>query len=344
MGSGRRKTCPSVCLRIDPTTENESSRMKEADTKGRLLLTGATGFVGSNVLPVLTEAGWDVRAATRRTDQLGMITVQRIEGRIDWQDALRGCDAVVHLAGRAHIPRDETVETFEAVNTEGTLRLARQAVAAGVRRFIFASTVKVHGEGRSTAYVEEDLPMPADRYAQSKWRAEQGLIEIGAQSGMEMVILRPPLIYGPGVRGNIWELVRLVDRGLPLPLNSIHNRRSLLSVANLASAIATALTHRAAVGRTFLLSDQRDFSTPEIIREIATAIDRAPVLFRMPTFLLEGVAMIMGRRDTYRRLASSLFVDSGHISNELGWRPPFPPKQGFAAMGAWYRRWIEQAR
>lgn len=309
-----------------------------ASEKRRVLLTGATGFVGSNTLPVLAAAGWEVRPAARRPGLAGVALIPHVDGDTDWSAALDGCSAVVHLAGWAHVPRGESAESCAAVNTDGTLRLARQAAAAGVELFVFVSTVKVHGEGGPTPYAETDAPAPADLYARSKWRAEQGLAEIAAATGMAVVVLRPPLIFGPGVRGNFFELVRLVDRGIPLPIGAIRNRRSVLSVANMASAIVTVLSHPAAAGRTYLLAEPQDLSTPELVREIADAIGRAALLVPVPAILLEAMARLIGRHDTYQRLASSLFVDSSLILDELGWTPPFTTKQGFDDLGAWYRR------
>jgi len=290
---------------------------------GRVLVTGAGGFVGRSLVPFLIEQGWEVREAAR-SPRPSAIVVGDIDGTTDWRAALDGCDAVVHLAARVHDGRRAAAGDFDAfrrTNRDATLRVAEQAAQAGVRRFVFISTIKVNGEGRDTPYTADDTPAPQGAYAISKHEAEQGLWEIAARTGLEVVILRPPLIYGPGVGGNFCTLMRLVARGLPLPLASIRNRRSLLGVQNFASAIALVLTHDAAPGRTWLVSDQHDLSTPDLIRAIAAAQGKPARLFPFPPILLRTAATLIGRHRMYEQLAGSLTVDAEPLTRELGWKP-----------------------
>jgi UDP-glucose 4-epimerase len=223
---------------------------------------------------------------------------------------------------------------FREVNTEGTLNLACQAAQAGVKRFVFISTIKVNGEGRDAPYRETDAAAPKDAYAISKWEAEQGLRQIEQETGMEVVILRPPLVYGSGVKANFQRLLHVVRRGWPLPLGAIHNRRSLLYLGNFVDAIRLCLEHPAAAGQTFLLDDGEPVSTPELIRAVARAMGRPARLLAVPVGMLKFAGALLGKRAAIARLADSLYVDSSAIRSRLGWVPPFSMEAGLATTAA----------
>lgn len=288
-----------------------------------VLVTGATGFVGRAVCAQINERGWSTTRVSRRGAD-GSLAMGDIDGQTDWSDALAGCDGVVHLAARVHMMgRAEAADAaaFAATNRDATLKLAEDAVRAGVRRLVFMSTIKVNGEGRGSRYGGGDVPAPAGAYATSKWEAEKGLAEIAARTGLDVVIIRPPLVYGPGVKGNFRSLVKIVRRGIPLPLGSVRNSRSFIGVTNLASAVCAALEHRAAAGKTYLVSDQNDLSVPELIGAIARAADVEPRLFPFPPSLLRVASTMIGRAQSYQQLAGSLTVDASAITRELGWWP-----------------------
>jgi UDP-glucose 4-epimerase len=264
----------------------------------------------------------------------GEAVIGDINGATDWTTALNGCDAVVHLAARVHMMRDHACDPlalYRATNTEATLNLARQAAHAGVKRFVFISTIKVNGEGRDTAYRETDTPALEDAYAISKWEAEQGLRRIEQETGLEVAILRPPLVYGPGVKANFLRLMQTVQKGWPLPLGAIRNRRSLLYLGNFVDAIQLCVEHPAAAGQTFLLDDGEPVSTPDLIRALARAMGRPARLLAVPVGVLELAGALLGKRAAVARLAGSLYVDSSAIRSRLGWTPPFSMEAGLAA-------------
>jgi UDP-glucose 4-epimerase len=301
----------------------------------KALVTGATGFIGNALCKHLSAHGHQVMRAVRRDATLsGDIVFSEINGATDWAEALTGCDAVVHLAARVHV-MDDTVQDplslYRAINTEATLNLARQAAQAGVKRFVYISSIKVNGEGRNTPYREADVAAPEDAYAISKWEAEQGLWRIAADGELEVVILRPPLVYGPGVKANFQQLLRMVERGWPLPLGAIHNRRSFLYLGNFVDAIRLCIEHPAAAGQTFLLDDGQAVSTPELIRALAHAMGRPARLLAVPVTVLELAGTLLGKRAAVARLAGSLYVDSSAIRSRLGWTPPNTLQQGLAA-------------
>lgn len=311
----------------------------------KVLVSGAAGFVGRALCRQLTVAGHVLVPTVRRASGLRN---ERVIGEIgmstDWQTALEGCDAVVHLAARVHVMDDTTQDPLalvRATNTAGTLHLARQAAEAGVKRFVFISTIKVNGEGRDTPYRETDAAAPVDAYAISKWEAEQGLQRIAQETSLEVVILRPPLVYGPGVKANFLRLMRMVERGWPLPLGAIRNRRSLLYLGNFVDAIRLCVEHPAAAGRTFLLDDGVPVSTPELIQAVARAMGRSTHFLAVPVGVLELAGVLLGKRAAVARLTGSLFVDSSAIRSRLGWVPPYTLQQGLAATVADWQRYPE---
>jgi len=305
-----------------------------------LLITGATGFVGRILCETLDRAGHDVVAAVRAARGLpGERAVGDIGPDTDWRGALSGVQAIVHLAARVHVMQDNAADPlaqYRATNTEGALNLARQAARAGVKRFVFISSIKVNGEGRDAPYRETDAAAPEDAYAISKWEAEQGLRRIAAETGLEVVILRPPLVYGPEVKANFLRLIRTVERGWPLPLGAIRNQRSLLYLGNFVDAIRLCVEHPAAAGQIFLLDDGEPVSTPELIRALARAMGRPARLPAVPVGVLELAGALLGKRAAMARLTGSLFVDASAIRLRLGWTPPYTMQQGLAAtVAAW---------
>ncbi len=312
-----------------------------------VLVTGASGFIGSVVCARLLQLGYHVKAmvrgrerATALPDTIERVLVPDMSGASDWTVALNGVAGVIHLvspAVRPELDANGQLEHFRSVNVEGTQRLAEQAAAAGVRRFVYMSTLKVNGERtQDRPFSEGDAPHPEDAYGISKWEAEQALSRISRETGLEVVVLRPPLVYGPWVKGNFLRLMNLVSRGLPLPLASVRNRRSLIYVGNLVDAITTALASPAAAGKTFLVSDGEDISTPELVRRIAAALGVRARLFPCPVTLLELGAAMLCRGDEIARLTGSLQVDSSRIRRELGWRPRYTLEQGLAETARWY--------
>lgn len=334
-----------------------------------VLVTGANGFVGRGVIDALSKSGFRVHAAVRRLGStLSLVDCEMMDvGDIGpftcWEDSLVGVDRVVHLAARVHVMNDTVsapLAEFRKVNVAATERLARSAAAAGVKRFVFLSSIKVNGEWTDDshsgslssgsagiikgeergvrAFTEEDVPSPQDPYAVSKWEAELALHQIAKETGMEVVIIRPPLVYGPGVRANFLKLLRMVDRGIPLPLGAIRNLRSLVYLGNLVNAIMTCVRHPTAAGKTFLVSDGEDVSTPELIRMIASAMGKKSLLFNISPKLMLWLGEALGREATIHRLTSSLVVDSSDIRRELGWIPPYTLTQGLQETVEWYLR------
>jgi nucleoside-diphosphate-sugar epimerase len=254
--------------------------------------------------------------------------------------AMNGVDSVVHLAARTHVMRDTAADPlaeYRRINVTGTQALAEAAQAAGVRRFIFLSSIKVNGEGTTLRpYSETDAPCPEDAYGVSKREAELALS--AAAADMETVVLRPPLLYGPGVKGNFLRLMRAIERGMPLPLGSIHNHRSLLYVGNLVDAIMLSLDHPAAAGKTYLVADDEGISTPGLVRAIAAAMHRPARLLPFPPPLLRFAGAITGKSAAVSRLLGSLQIDSSKIRRELGWQPRHTLKEGLRPTAEWYYR------
>jgi nucleoside-diphosphate-sugar epimerase len=305
--------------------------------KMRVLATGSAGFVGKSLLSALDAKQYRVSAATRSHKHCSSSFNSHVVGNIDaltnWSEALTGTDAVIHLAARVHVMRDiarNPLAEFRRVNVDGTLNLARQAAAIGVRRFIFLSTIGVNGNSTTlgTAFSENDASLPHDPYSVSKHEAEVGLRSISKSTGMELVIIRPTLVHGSRAPGNFGKLTRLVAKGLPLPLASIDNRRSLVGVDNLISFIVTCLEHPSAGNETFLVSDGEDLSTPDLIRRMARAMDRPARLLPVPKSVLIAAAAMLGQSDMAQRLCGSLQVDISKSRELLGWNPPVSVDEG----------------
>lgn len=297
---------------------------------GRILVTGANGFVGKALVAQLSASGQPyagtVRERASATDG-HQIAIGDIDGRTDWRPALEGVSAIIHLANRAHVMHETAADPlalFRAINTDGTLNLARQAAAAGVRRFVFVSSIKVNGESTDgRPFTPEDPPAPTDPYGISKWEAEQALARLSQETGLEVVIVRPPLIYGPGVKANFLRLVQAIGRGMPLPFGLVRNKRSLVAVDNLCSALIACATHEAAAGHTFLVSDGQDLSTPELVRAIARGTGRPARLLPVPPALMLLAAGMLGKGEAARRVLGSLQVDASALQRVLGWYPPY---------------------
>jgi len=307
-----------------------------------VLVTGANGFIGRALCGVLAASGRRVRKAVRMPvpGLPDAVVVGDIGPDTDWRTALKGVSGVVHLAARTHVLRETATDPLAAyrkINVSGTERLARSAAAGGIRRLVIVSSVKVSGERtEERPFTEDGAPRPEDAYGVSKWEAEQALFRIAAETGLEVVVLRPPLVYGPGVKGNFLRLMNIVARGVPLPLGAVDNRRSLVYTGNLAGAIIKALGAPQAAGGTYLVSDGEDVSTPDLVRGLARALGVKPRLLSLPLSALDLGARLAGRRAEFVRLTSSLQVDSSRIQRELGWRPPFTLAQGLELTAKWY--------
>ncbi|MBI3715414.1 MAG: NAD-dependent epimerase/dehydratase family protein [Betaproteobacteria bacterium] len=307
--------------------------------KRRVLVTGATGFVARALLSE-KSANCAFVASSRRPLDVDGVEWRRspsLSASADWKPLLEGIDSVVHLAGRVHRPSDQDLSAYHAENCDGTTKLARDAIASGARRFVFLSTSKVLGEESGPdALAETSQARPGGAYAESKLSAERSLAEL--RGSLQIAVLRPPLVYGPGVKANFLALLSAVDRGLPLPLASIRNRRSLIGVDNLASAIIACLDSPRAAGRTFHVTDGVARSTPELVRAIASALGRPARMFPFPPALLEACGALIGRGDTVRRLTRSLELDDRAIRTEIGWRAPRTFENGIGETVRWFRR------
>lgn len=305
-----------------------------------ILVTGATGFVGGALVrrlattPSLNGVVASVRCKAECLPQgVEQITKGDLLPTTDWSSVLQGISVVVHCAARAHVMQDDAndpLQAYREVNVYGTLNLARQASDVGVRRFVFVSTVKVNGEATHPGqpFTADDVPRPIDPYGVSKMEAEQGLREMEAQTDMEVVIIRSPLVYGPGVKANFATMIRWVTRDVPLPLGAIHNARSMVGLDNLVDLLITCLKHPAAAGQTFLVSDGEDVSTTALLRRTAQAMEKKIFLLPVPAFVLEWAAALLGKRAVAQRLCGSLQLDIAKTRQLLGWTPPVSLDEG----------------
>ncbi|KPA96659.1 MULTISPECIES: UDP-glucose 4-epimerase family protein [Pseudomonas] len=299
----------------------------------RILLTGASGFVGAAVQArLLNDEGFALHSAYRQLPQrplsgLEAFQVGDLAPDTDWQAALDGVEIVIHCAARVHVMTEleaDPLAAFRRANVEGTLRLAEQSASAGVRRFIYLSSIKVNGEGTlpGRPYTANDEPAPQDPYGVSKWEAEQALQALALRTGMEVVIIRPVLVYGPGVKANFRSMMGWLSKGVPLPFGAITNKRSLVALDNLVDLIVTCIRHPAAADQIFLVSDDEDLSTSQLLRRMAQALGRPARLLPVPMGLLTGVAGVLGRTALSQRLCGSLAVDIEKTRKLLGWQPP----------------------
>jgi nucleoside-diphosphate-sugar epimerase len=297
----------------------------------KLLVTGANGMVGSSVCAELVRRGHEVRAAVRSGgvvfERVEQVVIGSINCDTDWTSALRNVDGVIHLAARVHVMRDPPTDPdakFFEVNAAGTLALARQAAEAKVQRMIFTSSVKVNGEYTlpGKTFSEADTPNPHGGYAQSKYEAESSLRQVALATGMEVVIIRPPLVYGAGSKANFAALMRRVEQGWPLPLGALHNQRSLIGLANLVDFIITCLSHKQAANQTFLVSDGHDLSTTELIRRLALALEVPARLLPIPAWALMAGATLLGKQSIAQRVLGNLQIDISKAQRLLGWFPP----------------------
>ena len=311
-----------------------------------VLVNGASGFVGQMLCAELLRQGWEVKAALRAPHQLPSgiksVTVGQIDGGTDWTEALAGVDIVIHLAARVHVMKESATDPlaeFLQINLHGTVNLAQQAAQAGVKRLVYVSSVKVNGERTADllSFTESDQPHPQDPYGTSKWQAEQALQRIAQKTGLEIVIVRPPLVYGPGVKGNFLRLLTAIDRGIPLPLASANNLRSLVYVGNLVDALIACATQPAAAGQTYLVSDGEDISTAKLVEKIAAALGRHNRSFYFPPALLRVGATLLGRAEQADRLFDSLRISDKKIRDDLAWSPPYTLEQGIYETAEWYR-------
>ena len=298
-----------------------------------MLLTGASGFVGRAVLDrVVQDRRFEPVIAVRKalSDLPGttrMVKINAIDAACDWSEAVTDCAVVVHCAARVHVMSDASADPlaeFRKVNVDGTLQLARQAAQAGAKRFIFVSSIKVNGEGtrRGAPYTADAEPAPVDPYGISKMEAEQALRLLAAQTGMEVVIIRSTLVYGPGVKANFLNMMRWLSKGVPLPFGAIHNQRSLVALDNLVDLILTCAEHPLAANETFLVSDGEDLSTTQLLRRMAAALGTPARLLPVPAWILECGASLLGRKALSQRLCGSLQVDIGKTQKLLGWVAP----------------------
>lgn len=313
----------------------------------RVAVTGASGFIGRHLCERLRQDAWSVLALTRSAgpvQSVGALCLGPIESmsETEWAKRLAGQDAVVHLAARVHqIHEDpQAAEALHtAVNRHATERLARGAALAGVKRFVFLSTAKVFGERTpiDQPFGPDSPAAPEDPYARSKWAAEQAVVEVADQHGLGLTILRPPLVYGPGAGANFLALLRAIDRGLPLPLAGIRNRRSLIYVGNLVDLIVRSLTDTRALGQTLVAADDSTLSTPELARHLARALGRSDRLWPLPSAVLNLAGHVAGRKALVRRLTDSLVLDASATRRLLDWQPPVSPVNGLEATAIAYR-------
>ena len=313
----------------------------------KILVTGANGFIGKMVCAELLARGFEVTAAVRKVPADGNVNSAGLRfvgvGNVDadtcWDTALAGCSGVIHLAARAHILNDEVADplaAFRATNVAGTLQLARCAARAGVARFVFVSSVGVNGNQNERPFTESDTPLPAEPYAVSKLEAELALQTDALGDVMKLVILRPPLVYGPGCPGNFLRLLKLLSTRIPLPFDAMRNKRSFIGIWNLADFLATCLVHDKAGGHVFLISDLEDVTLPDLLRGLALGMGRTVPLFSVPPGWLATLAGMAGKGAMFDKLGGSLTVDASRAHTVLGWTPPVSLAEGLQRTGRWW--------
>ena len=313
------------------------------------LITGSSGFVGMNLCSEMNALGHEIyrvirsetRLDSRNTTKDHFYFIDEIGANTDWSAALAGTNCVIHCAARAHVMHENETDALSAYRTvyvEGTRNLAEQAADAGVKRFVFLSSIKVNGERTisGSGFTSADNAFPEDAYGISKWEAEQALHEVSARTGLEVVIIRPPLVYGPGVKGNFLSLLGWLKKGIPLPLGAIHNQRSLVGIDNLIDLIITCIDHPAAANQTFLVSDDEDLSTTELLGCMSKALGKPARLVPVPVSLLHFGAKLLGKRDMAQRLLGNLQVDISHTKKVLDWAPPVSVDEGLRRTAEWY--------
>lgn len=307
-------------------------------SKHLVLVTGASGFVGTALCGELIKRGYAVRAIIRESSGFDItgcevIKIRGIEADFDWSGALKDVQTVIHLAARVHVMRDNALdpqEEFRKINVYATERLAKYSSANGIKRLIYLSSIKVNGDETATGqpFTEQSIPSPQDYYGISKNEAELSLLRVSKETGLESVILRPPLIYGVGVKGNFAQMIKVLKKGIPLPLSKTNNLRSLIYVENLVDALIICVDHPVAAGKTYLLSDGQDISTGDLLKSLNYALGRKSYLFPFPLTLLKLVGALCGKSDQIQRLLGSLQVDSSLIRRELGWKAPYKFEDG----------------
>ena len=311
----------------------------------RVLITGGSGFVGQAVTRAFANDGWTVRSTSRsKLSRLPLsderVAIGNIGRDTDWGAAIEDVDCIVHLAARVHVLQDSALDPlaeFRSVNVEGTHRLASIAAQCGVKRFVFMSSIGVNGNRtEDRPFSEMDEPHPRDAYSRSKWEAELVLSDVARQTGMEVVIIRPPLVYGPGAPGNFARLIKWIASGWPLPLGSVDNRRSFIYVNNLTDVVVNCAKHPGATGQVFLVSDGEDLSITELITRLASKLGMSARLYHFPSAILKLVGSMTGFRAEIDRLTQSLIVDIGKVRQLLGWRPPLSVDEGLAQTADWF--------
>jgi UDP-glucose 4-epimerase len=304
-----------------------------------ILITGASGFIGRKLVErLLLEGGYNLTVVARNgagnfPSQIKLFQIDAIEKTLDWSVALTDIDVVIHCAARVHSVNDkpsEALKQFRAVNVDATIKLARQSVEQGVKRFIFISSIGVNGISNTKAFAVDDKPNPAEDYAVSKFEAETGLKALLQGTDTEFVIIRPPLVYGLNAKGNFGHLFKLAQKRLPLPLGAINNKRSLVSLDNLVDLISTCIAHPNAKNETFMVSDDHDVSTTELVRLVANESGKGALLLPIPVGCLKFLAACLGRKNMATKLCDSLQVDIQHTQQKLGWTPPLTLEQGIA--------------
>jgi len=311
-----------------------------------ILVTGATGFVGQPLCDRLVSENNIISATIRNVDdkdklptEIKPILINSLSDALPTEQ-LANTEVVIYLAARVHQMNDNSpnaLDAYREINAKAAISLAKQAAEHGVRRFIYLSSIKVNGEGLTDPYSEKDTPNPIDPYGQSKWEGEQGLLKLSQETGLEVVIIRPPLIYGSNVKANFLQLLKIIDKRIPLPFGAINNARSILFVDNLVDAIITCINHANAKNQTFIVSDGEDLSTTDLIRRLGKALGKSPLLLPIPGKLLRLTTKLLGKADIGDRLLGSLQVDSSKIRQMLDWTQPYTVDQGLQATADWFK-------